>query len=611
MPIASEVVTLAGSGLVFDNTYDASVTDGYRAAILSAETYLESHFSDAVTVHATFVFDTVNPDVAASNASFVIKVSYAAFSNALRSHATTPDDLLAVNGLPLTDPSGGAGFVIPTSEARALGFSVGASAFDITVTLGSADLWSFGDDATGAILHELTEGVMGRVGSLGVAQTRWAPMDLFRFTAAGMRDFSGGADGVSTYFGVDGAHLDLSLSYHNQVDAQGVNDHQDLADWENGFGDSFGAGGGGFPTQPSDTDLKVLDVLGWTPRTPDAPFTAGDDFASAITDTSHPFGQLTLGAAAQGTLQAAGDRDWFAVQVQPGDYLISETGAGGGGGSLADPFLRVYEAADGALIRQADDIIPGQNLDSRLVIHVGVASTLYVAAGSHLDAGAGSYSVSVLAGAPAATAGNDQLFGDIGGATFNAGAGDDLIVGRDAPNYLRGDEGNDSIQGGAAFDDINGNMGNDTAHGGEGDDWVVGGKDDDALFGDDGGDIVYGNLGNDTCDGGSGNDLIRGGQGDDVLTGGTGNDWLSGDRGSDTVTGGAGADIFHTFNGAGLDVVTDFSSAEGDRVQLDAGTTFTLKQVGADTVIDLGSGEQMILKNVALASLPADWIFGA
>jgi hypothetical protein len=49
--------------------------------------------------------------------------------------------------------------------------------------------------------------------------------------------------------------------------------------------------------------------------------------------------------------------------------------------------------------------------------------------------------------------------------------------------------------------------------------------------------------------------------------------------------------------------------AEGDRVMLDRGTTYTVSQVGADTVIDMGGGNQMILVNVQLSSLKDGWIF--
>ena len=207
--------------------------------------------------------------------------------------------------------------------------------------------------------------------------------------------------------------------------------------------------------------------------------------------------------------------------------------------------------------------------------------------------------------------GDDSFTGGSGGDTLQGEGGDDTVSGGGGEDVLRGDDGNDSITGGAAFDDINGNRGNDTADGGAGDDWVVGGRDEDVLYGDDGGDIVYGNLGNDTCDGGAGADTVRGGQGDDSLAGGAGDDWLSGDLGGDTLSGGAGADVFHSFGGAGLDRVTDFNRAEGDRVQLDAGTTYTVSQAGADVVIDMAGGGRMELAGVSLASLTGGWISAA
>jgi Ca2+-binding RTX toxin-like protein len=196
--------------------------------------------------------------------------------------------------------------------------------------------------------------------------------------------------------------------------------------------------------------------------------------------------------------------------------------------------------------------------------------------------------------------GDDQVF---------AGIGDDKITDPSGTNYLRGDEGDDIITGGSGFDDANGNMGNDTVSGGVGDDYSVGGKDNDLLFGDLGSDIVWGNLGNDTCDGGDGADQVRGGQGDDVVVGGAGDDFVSGDRGSDTITGGLGADRFHGSQDAGIDRVLDFNLGQGDRVQLDPGTTYTLLQVGADAVLDMGGGNQMILVGVSMSSLTASSIF--
>jgi parallel beta-helix repeat protein len=177
-------------------------------------------------------------------------------------------------------------------------------------------------------------------------------------------------------------------------------------------------------------------------------------------------------------------------------------------------------------------------------------------------------------------------------------ATDDNLTVASGNNYMRGAEGNDTIQGGTGFDDMNGNQGNDSMHGGAGDDWVVGGKGNDVQFGDAGNDIVLGNLGADTLNGGAGDDVVRGGQGDDYVSGGQGNDFISGDRGNDTVIGGGGADTFHGSQDAGIDKVMDFSQAQGDRVMLDHGTTYSVSQVGSDTVIDMGGGNQMILANV-------------
>jgi Ca2+-binding RTX toxin-like protein len=209
-------------------------------------------------------------------------------------------------------------------------------------------------------------------------------------------------------------------------------------------------------------------------------------------------------------------------------------------------------------------------------------------------------------------AASDVLVGSSGYDTITGGDGDDVITGggSTAPggNVLRGEGGNDSILGGAGFDDINGNAGRDTASGGAGNDWVVGGQDDDLLSGDDGDDRVYGNLGNDTCLGGAGADVLRGGQGDDVLIGGDGNDFLSGDRGNDALTGGAGADTFNFFAGSGLDLVLDYNYAEGDRVRIEGGASYTISQIGANTLVDLGNGDVLTLVGVQANTLPAGWI---
>jgi Ca2+-binding RTX toxin-like protein len=220
--------------------------------------------------------------------------------------------------------------------------------------------------------------------------------------------------------------------------------------------------------------------------------------------------------------------------------------------------------------------------------------------------GGGGGSAPALIGGP----GDDDLHAASGLSEIHAGGGDDTISGWAGASFLTGDDGNDVINGGSGFDRTNGNAGNDLIHGNGGDDWVTGGRDNDVLFGDDGADILNGNLGADTCDGGVANDVVRGGQGDDVLFGGAGDDYVSGDLGDDTVTGGTGADTFRAFAGGGHDLITDFNRAEGDRIQLDPGTAHTEVQAGADVVVTLSGGAQLILKNVQLAALADGWIVG-
>ncbi|AHC85457.1 large adhesive protein [Pseudomonas monteilii SB3101] len=82
----------------------------------------------------------------------------------------------------------------------------------------------------------------------------------------------------------------------------------------------------------------------------------------------------------------------------------------------------------------------------------------------------------------------------------------------------------------------------------------------DFLNGGNGNDILFGQGGIDQLDGGKGNDILLGGSGDDVLIGGQGDDILIGGSGKDTFVWKAGD--------YGNDVIKDFKSAEGDRIDL-------------------------------------------
>lgn len=212
--------------------------------------------------------------------------------------------------------------------------------------------------------------------------------------------------------------------------------------------------------------------------------------------------------------------------------------------------------------------------------------------------------------------GSDALLGFTGNDSINGGGGDDALAGNEGNDtifggygndYIVGLEDNDLIEGGWGRDDINGNMGADTVRGGDDADWVRGGKDNDIVYGDAGDDPhLNGNLGNDYVFGGVGADSCFGGQGQDTLNGQEGNDFLSGDLGNDVLTGEGGADRFYFAAGGGADIITDFDTAEGDKLVLKAGTVYNTSVSGGSTIVGLGGGDTITLQGVTLSG--SDWI---
>ncbi|MCF8495759.1 MAG: type I secretion C-terminal target domain-containing protein [Alphaproteobacteria bacterium] len=194
--------------------------------------------------------------------------------------------------------------------------------------------------------------------------------------------------------------------------------------------------------------------------------------------------------------------------------------------------------------------------------------------------------------------GADVLSGDAGNDTIYGGTGEDIIYGGSDDDYIYGGSGNDVIYGGADYDHIWGDSGSDmiwagdwrdVVRGGDGNDSIFGGGGDDDLYGEDDHDILQGGDGEDDLYGGTGLDTLYGDNGDDRLYGDDGNDWLFGGTGADDLHGGAGDDILHGGNGldnlwgdSGADIfvfqpgvsmdavdsIRDFSSAQGDRVDI-------------------------------------------
>jgi len=137
-----------------------------------------------------------------------------------------------------------------------------------------------------------------------------------------------------------------------------------------------------------------------------------------------------------------------------------------------------------------------------------------------------------------------------------------------------------------------------------------GGTQSGGLFLGAGTGAVYLGADGETVTGGTGADAVIGGTGADTITGGSGADLIDGGGGNDVLTGGLGADVFLVRATSGAATITDFSHAQGDKIDLSAlGTFASLSDVqahavqsGADTVITVGTGT-LTLQNVLLSSL--------
>jgi Ca2+-binding RTX toxin-like protein len=198
--------------------------------------------------------------------------------------------------------------------------------------------------------------------------------------------------------------------------------------------------------------------------------------------------------------------------------------------------------------------------------------------------------------------GNDVIVTGDGEDNLDGGSDDDLLRGNGGVDRLEGRAGNDTLFFDAEdlrFGVVSGGAGYDTGHytddatpitirlqnhGLEG--YYGSAADEVVITGSLGGvgAFILTGAGNDLVDASSQADTINGGAGVDVLYGRDGADTLIGGLGGDWLQGGAGADVFRytaltdsTTNGQ--DFIADFSTADGDKINLD----LALEDVGPVT----------------------------
>ncbi|MEL6450263.1 MAG: M10 family metallopeptidase C-terminal domain-containing protein [Pseudomonadota bacterium] len=386
-------------------------------------------------------------------------------------------------------------------------------------------------------------------------------------------------------------------------------------------------------------DLMAALVSG----TPSATVSGNNDVAFTIYD----YGGVD-------TLNLSFDNGGTKLDMRGGNF----SNVSGGIGNLG---IAIGTVIENAILGSGNDDVTGNNVGNNInagagndtVFALGGWDTIFGGNGNDLlGGGDGNDSISGGIGNDEiyGGAGQDTLIGGEGNDSMGGGGQNDLMNGGNGQDSLGGGFGDDTILGGAGNDSLNGFANRDSIDGGIGDDYLIGGNwgdtviggagndviwgdtdtsipgayvatGQDVLFGGDGNDTMFGGNGADTMHGENGNDVLWGGNGWNVMYGGNGSDKFFGgnqvDRiyggaGFDEMTGGGGADIFVFTVGTNTDRIKDFSTAQGDTLELDdalwsaygnlnkwqVATNFA--SIGASGFVELNfdGGERIILEGV-------------
>jgi hypothetical protein len=319
----------AGSGMIFNDTFDSSCSQAYKNCVIAAENFLRSEFSNNVTLNLYFTAQAQgqNGGLASNSWSTWATVSYAQLTGALTAHHST-----ALADLPANDPNpaGGRDWYLPEAYARMLGLTSYAPAIDDTITLNTSYNWNYGQDVINTIVHEISEGAMGRVGGLGDQNGVWSTMDLFRFNSSGQHDYTDGRDGRTTYFSANNGST-LAVPFNNEYSGRMLVNYGDTADFASL--DVFGYGSPGETNAFSQTDLQVMTALGWNTGTP--------------TSTPPPHVTPTINVAnfTVAERQAVSESTFFKGMTNPSgdaitEYAFGDAGFGNGHltvGGIAQP----------------------------------------------------------------------------------------------------------------------------------------------------------------------------------------------------------------------------------------------------------------------------------
>jgi hypothetical protein len=252
----------------FNVSFDSTVNAVQQAAVQAVANFFSVHFTDPVTIDINVSFANLGPGGLGASSYSLPTHTFSQITTALANDSTSADDATAVASLPGADPvTGTHTWTMTPAEEMALGLipdngttSDGSVRFSNTATFDydrTDGITGGAFDFFGVVAHEFTE-IIGRelnaAGNTVASGPGDHPLDLFKFSAAGAREFVGTNAG---YFSIDGGTTNLD-NFNTATNG-------DFGDWAASAGnDSFLAfSPSGVVNFVSLTDLRVMDVIGW------------------------------------------------------------------------------------------------------------------------------------------------------------------------------------------------------------------------------------------------------------------------------------------------------------------------------------------------------------
>lgn len=118
----------------------------------------------------------------------------------------------------------------------------------------------------------------------------------------------------------------------------------------------------------------------------------GEEIAANISTTA----ELSAGGVITGNIEMSGDQDWFRISLAAGTrYQFDLTGASSADGTLADPYLQLYDAQGSSTGLRDDD--SGAGLNARLAFTPAASGVFYLAARAY-SSDMGTYRLSASEG---------------------------------------------------------------------------------------------------------------------------------------------------------------------------------------------------------------------